>query len=161
MSSGLVYMRPTPVFFVRCQEDEGVDGRLGCWHTLFQWLENQSANDENVLRLFGLHWPQGPKGSTKAIPAFDACAELATLPEPDSQMSVRKQTLPGGGFLRERFRSDAEDHAIDALAELACRGPQKHGVRQDRTRPLIELHLQWTNAPLNFSKTELLVPVSP
>lgn len=113
-------------------------------------------------RLFGLRWlnRSNEADDTIEIARCDFCAELSNDPARDMPDEAAIQVVPGGPYLRERLKPNEVDTKA-ALAQLARKAPERHSVKLDRTRPMIEIHLQWKNDPITFRKTELLVPVTP
>ena len=159
MSSGLVYLRPSRAHFVRQgAETDGDD--IASWNRLMELIGAAALDEGAVVRLFALRWPSGPYVSDERAGRFDVGAEFREDVATEQFDDLRILQVPGGTFVRHRFCGTYAEipAAIEALRRDS---PSLTSFANDDTRPVVEIHLAWSSAPFDTSRSEILLPIMP
>lgn len=157
MKSGLVYLRPSRLAYVRATGPYETS-MAAAWEQMLGWLEKN-----------GLHSPVGRGyGLMRDCPAttaadkcrYDACVDLNPFFEERAMRELGAQTLPGGSYLRMR-NVGSYDALRTKLAGIHYAFEAPAGLKMDERRPLVTIYL---DDPRRFSTDELradiCVPVS-
>ncbi|MGQ0456397.1 MAG: AraC family transcriptional regulator [Hyphomicrobium sp.] len=137
MSSGLVYLRPMRLAFVRTigPYEQSIPE---AWKTLFAWI---SKNDLNapVGRGYGLAHDNPAKVASKHL-RYDACVQLTPMFEDRAIRELSVMTLPSGPYLRQRYAGDYQGVCkLVASAHESMEMPSD--LRLDVRRPLVTIYL--------------------
>lgn len=137
MKSGLVYLRPSRLTYVR---------HLGpyettissAWKEMMGWLSS-NGHHSSMGRGYGL-LRDCPKNVAPEKLRFDACVELDPLFEERAIRELGAQTLPGGSYLRVRnVGSYASLQAKLANFHAGFEAPP--GLKLDERRPIVTIYL--------------------
>jgi len=156
MSTGIVYLRPVPVLFVRTRGPLLVASR-DAWEKLLGWAETKGLRNE-VARTYGLirdHRAAISMGDTR----YDACMEVSPDASEDTAAGIGMQMLPGGAHARQRHTGGAEmlGSAFRHLCEEWAPG---RGISTDSSRPLLEVFLSDPIQSAGRLRLDLCVPVT-
>ncbi|MGE0054175.1 MAG: GyrI-like domain-containing protein [Hyphomicrobium sp.] len=137
MKSGLVYLRPWRLAYVR-QVGPYEETIPAAWDMMLGWLEKNGLHTP-ISRGFGLM-----RDSAKVVGVdkcrYDACVDLDPLFEERAMRELGVQTLPGGSYLRSRNVGSHDDlhmtlHGIHDAFEAPS------GLNIDERRPLVTIYL--------------------
>lgn len=157
MSTGIVYLRPAPVLFVRARGPLP-QVSLGAWDKLLGWASQKNARSE-IVRFYGLMRDHAGTGGP-AESRYDACFEAPPDLTEDDANGIGMQMLPGGAYVRHRHTEGRE--GIGSALDWICRewAPSR-GVGVDAGRPMLEAYLTDPLMPAGGRlRMDLCVPVS-
>lgn len=137
MKSGLVYLRPTRLTYVR-RTGPYETSIAAAWDDLMSWLD-KSGFASSMNRAYGL-LRDSPKIVAPEKLRFDACVELDPLFEERAIRELGAQTLPGGSYLR--VRNVGSYSALQSqLAAYHANYEAPAGFKLDERRPLVTIYL--------------------
>lgn len=157
MQSGLVYLRPSRLVYVR------VTGAYetsipSAWSKMQAWIERNGVGSA-IGRGFGLA-RDNPALVAANQCRYDACIAVEPYFEDRAMRELGLLTLPGGPYLRRREKGGYED-LIARFAGLHASFEAPTGLRLDSNRPLVTIYL---DDPRRFSpgdlRTDVCVPVT-
>lgn len=154
MTSGLVYLRPATVAFIRVAGARNVAADLA-WAEMNAWIEKTNLRGE-FERGYGLMRVDHPDGRGDS---YDACIELPPHVEISRHRNLKLQKLPGGAYARSRHNGPHSDlnSVIGGLVEKWQNAPS---LQYDPQRPTIEIYL---NDPIIVApeklRTDVCLPV--
>lgn len=156
MSTGIVYLRPAPVLFVRARGTLFA-ASLQAWSTLLGWAEDKGAR-RGITRAYGLVRDHaGMSGEIEG--RYDACIAAATDLDEDPAAGIGLQMLPGGAYARHRH-TEGSDHVAPKFQWLCQEWTPGRNLTVDSGRPMLEVYL---NDPLEPGpgrmRIDLCVPV--
>lgn len=157
MSTGIVYLRPAPVLFVRARGPL-VTASQQAWSALLAWAESRNARRE-IVRAYGMlrdHAGAMAGGECR----YDACVEAPADLIEDTAAGVGLQMLPGGAYVRHKHTEGSE--AIPRALTWICQewAPGRN-MAADAGRPMLEVYLTDPLQPANGKlRMDLCVPVS-
>lgn len=156
MSTGLVYLRPQTVCYVRVRGPYAISAKQA-WDKLAAWADVQGIRP-SVRNGFGLV-RDNPRIKAPADCRYDACIELPDGLIPEEKSGVAMQLLPGGSYARHRHVGGL-DGLRQAFGWLAKDWSASRGLMVDANRPLIEIYLKdpKTGAP-GSARMDICVPV--
>ncbi len=137
MKSGLLYLRPARLTFVR------VTGPYAAtipatWEKMFAWLDKHGCNS-SFGRGYGL-----ARDNPHVVGAdqcrYDACVELEPIFEERAIRDLGAQTLPGGSYVRERRIGGYQD-LCNQVSTLHAAFEAPSGLMLDDRRPLVTIYL--------------------
>ena len=157
MASGLVYLRPARMVFVRATGPYE-SSIPQAWEKMFAWLD-KTGIDNPGGRGYGLARDNpatvGPENCR-----YDACVEVRPQFEERAARELGLMTLPGGSYLRQR---KAGDYAMmrQAVPDIYANFAAPSGLRFDDKRPLVVIYLDDPRRfePLDL-RADVCVPVS-
>lgn len=148
MKSGLLYLRPARLTFVRMTGPYETT-IPAAWEKMFAWLEKHGCNS-SFGRGYGLA-RDNPNTVGADNCRYDACVELEPIFEERAIRELGAQTLPGGSYMRERKVADYHTLCKD-VATLHSVFEAPPGLILDDKRPLVTVYL---DDPRRVSKSEL------
>ena len=157
MSTGIVYLRPSPVLFVRMR-GLAQSASTQAWTKLLAWAEAKGARGE-IVRAYGLLRDHaGATGTAEC--RYDACIEAPADLVEDLAAGVGMQMLPGGAYVRHRH-TEGRDKVAPALQWLCSEWAPGRNMSIDVARPMLEIYLCDPLKPANGRmRMDLCVPVS-
>lgn len=157
MSSGLVYLRPSRLAYVR-QVGPYQQTINQAWERMFDWLSKNGLSEPNG-RGYGL-MRDCPKVVAPEQCRYDACVDLNPFFEERAIRELGAQTLPGGSYIRIR-KVGSYDALHKELPSMHDCFQTPTGLRLDERRPLVTIYL---DDPARFTSSDLradiCVPVS-
>jgi AraC family transcriptional regulator len=137
MKSGLVYLRPSRLAYVR------VTGAyetsiVKAWDQMLSWLEKHGLHSP-IGRGYGL-MRDCPKIIAPEKCRYDACVDLNPFFEERAIRELGAQTLPGGSYMRIR-NIGSYDNLRGKLPGLYTDFEAPAGLRFDERRPLVTIYL--------------------
>jgi DNA gyrase inhibitor GyrI len=157
MSTGIVYLRPAPVLFVRVR---GVLSSASeqAWSTLLGWADAKGARAE-IVRSYGL--VRDHAGATSGGEArYDACIEAPADLTEDPAAGIGMQMLPGGAYVRHRH-TEGHERIPSAFHWLCNEWATSRNMGIDTGRPMLEVFMNDPLKPANGKlRMDLCVPVS-
>lgn len=157
MSTGIVYLRPSPILFVRVR---GLvqTASTEAWSKLLGWAEAKGARGE-IVRAYGLLRDHAGATGT-ADCRYDACIEAPADLTDDAAAGVGMQMLPGGAYVRHRH-TEGREKVGAALQWLCSEWAPSRNMGVDVARPMLEVYLNDPLKPANGRmRMDLCVPVS-
>ena len=152
MQSGLLYLRPSRLVYVRVTGDYATS-IPAAWTKMLAWIERNGISSP-IGRGFGL-----ARDNPSLVPAnqcrYDACIESEAHFEDRALRELGLLTLPGGPYLRRREKGDY-DNLVARFAGLHASYEPPTGLRLDSNRPLVTVYL---DDPRRFSPGELRADV--
>lgn len=137
MSTGIVYLRPAPVLYVRVR---GVlaTASMQAWTKLLGWAQSQGVRHD-IARAYGLVRDHAAV-SGEIEGRYDACIEATHDLAEDPDAGIGLQVLPGGAYIRHRHTTGST--SIGPQLQWLCQewAPGR-GVGVDGNRPLLEAYL--------------------
>lgn len=156
MSTGIVYLRPSPVLFVRAR---GLiaSSSTEAWQRLLSWAEGKGVRGE-ITRAYGLVRDHGGAiGSAEC--RYDACMEVPAEVMEDNAAGVGMQMLPGGAYVRHRH-TEGREKMQPSLLWLCNEWAPARNMGVDPGRPMLEVYLSDPLKPANGRlRMDLCVPV--
>lgn len=157
MKSGLVYLRPWRLAYVR-QVGPYETTIPAAWDLMLGWLEKKGFTSP-MGRGFGLM-----RDCAKVVGPqkcrYDACVDLDPLFEERAVRELGVLTLPGGSYLRTRTVGSYDD-LRKSLSMLHDTFEAPSGLYLDERRPLVTIYL---DDPRQFSandlRSDVCVPVN-
>lgn len=158
MTTGLVYLRPIRVAFVRCYGPYA-ESSAEAWDTMFAWIEKHGLRNGELDRGYGLS-QDNPAITPVEKCRYDACIELPiSISELDAS-KLNRQTLPGGAYARQRHTGPYSE-LTDAIRSIRDDWVPTHGLGVDPNRPLVNIHLDDPAfCPVEKLRTDLCLPVT-
>lgn len=156
MSTGLVYLRPVRVAYVRVRGPYSHSAPTA-WSKLLAWLDQHSVRRE-VTRGFGLAHDD-PRVVAAAELRYDACVEVPPEVEVAAFREFGMQTLPGGAYARRRY---VGPHAgiHNEFHEMRETWAPSRGLALHTKRPFVEIYLDDpARCPAEKLRTDLCIPV--
>ena len=157
MASGLVYLRPARMVFVRATGPYETSIPQA-WEKLFAWLD-KTGIDNPAGRGYGLA-RDNPATVRPENCRYDACIEVRPQYEERAARELGLMTLPGGSYLRQRT---AGDYAMmrQAVPDVYANFAAPTGLRFDDRRPLVVIYLDDPRRlePIDL-RADVCVPVS-
>ncbi len=156
MSTGIVYLRPAPVLFVRVR---GVlsAASLQAWAKLLGWADAKGVRHD-ISRAYGLvrdHAAVAGENEGR----YDACIEAAGDLAEDHDAGIGLQVLPGGAYVRHRHTQGSATIAPQ-MHWLCNEWAPGRGVTVDGNRPLLEAYLTDPLDPKSGKlRLDLCVPI--
>ncbi|MEQ1576923.1 MAG: GyrI-like domain-containing protein [Hyphomicrobium sp.] len=101
MKANLVYLRPLRVAYVR-SVGPYAQSSAEAWARMFDWL-----NDNSLHSLPGCGYGLLLDNHLVTDPdkcRYDACVEVSSVPENRAEGSLQVRNLPGGAYVRDRYR---------------------------------------------------------
>lgn len=138
MSTGLVYLRPQAVCYVRVRGPYAASAPQA-WERLAAWADAQGLR-AGVRNGYGLV-RDNPRIKPAAECRYDACIEAPEGFLPDEKSGVTMQLLPGGSYARHRHVGGLAGLG-QAFSWLAREWSAGRGLVVDTNRPLIEIYLK-------------------
>lgn len=137
MNSGLVYLRPSRLTYVR------VTGPYEtaipqAWAKLFSWLDKHGMNTPPG-RCYGLS-RDNPQRMDAAQCRYDACIEMNPLFEERAMRDLGLVSLPAGPYARVRHASGYAGLST-ALSDLYGTFKAPPDLRLDDRRPMVTIYL--------------------
>lgn len=156
MSTGLVYLRPVRVAFVRVRGPYG-QSAPAAWSKLLAWLDQHRVRSD-VTRGFGLAHDD-PRTIAAADLRYDACVEVPPEVEALALREFGMQTLPGGAYARRRFVGPHSGIHTE-FHEMRRTWAPSRGLALHTRRPFVEIYLDDPArcAPEKL-RTDLCIPV--
>ncbi len=137
MKSGLLYLRPSRLTFVRLTGPYETT-IPAAWDKMFAWLDKVGCNS-SFGRGYGLARDNpNTVGADKC--RYDACIELEPIFEERAIRELGAQTLPGGSYVRERRIGDYQDLCVQ-VAKLHAAFEAPTGLMIDDKRPVVTIYL--------------------
>ncbi len=134
MSTGIVYLRPSPVLFVRARGPLAT-ASAQAWDQLLGWLSQKGVRSE-VTKAYGLLRDRADAQDGR----YDACVEVPTGVVEETAAGVGLQMLPGGAFIRHRH-AEGLDRVGPVLQWMASEWAPSRGMSLDVGRPMLEVYL--------------------
>ena len=157
MSTGIVYLRPAPVLFVRARGPLP-RASLEAWGKLLGWADAKNARSE-IVRFYGLLRDHTATSAPLEC-RYDACFEAPADLIEDNAAGVGMQMLPGGAYVRHRHAEGRETIA-SALDWICKEWAPSRSMGVDAGRPMLEVYLSDPLDPANGRlRMDLCVPVS-
>ena len=157
MTSGLVYLRPTRMVYVRATGPYE-SSIPQAWEKMFAWLEKTGVSS-TVGRGHGLA-RDNPATVGAQNCRYDACVEVKPYYEERALRELGVLMLPGGSYLRKRVAGDYTEMRV-TIPKLYQTFEPPTGLRFDDKRPLVVIYL---DDPGRFKPEELrsdvCIPVS-
>lgn len=157
MSSGLVYLRPRPIAFVRTTGDVDKAGPIA-WQNLKSWCARM-PNHADFKVAYGLtRVKEIHEGQFHCV--YEAGVEMPFAGERNGESGLGIKQLPGGAYTRRRHVGTLLD--IEATMDSFRReGLEGCKFELDRNRPTVQIFLC---NPCNIldgeMKVDLLLPIS-
>lgn len=157
MSTGIVYLRPSPVLFVRVRAPLQ-EASAEAWAKLLGWAEAKGARGE-IVRAYGLlRDHSGASGTAEC--RYDACIEAPADLTEDLAAGIAMQMLPGGAYVRHRH-TEGREKIAPALQWLCNEWAPGRNMGVDVGRPMLEVYLNDPLKPANGRlRMDVCVPVS-
>ena len=157
MSTGIVYLRPAPVLFVRARGLVSA-ASAEAWDKLLGWAESKGVRGE-IVRSYGLL--RDHAGATESVEGrYDACIEAPADLTEDNANGVGMQMLPGGAYVRHRH-SEGREGIAPTLQWICQEWAPGRNMGVDAGRPMLEVYLSDPLTPANGKlRMDLCVPVS-
>lgn len=157
MKSGLVYLRPSRLAYVRVTGPYETSAPEA-WERMTSWIA-KNGFDATVTRGYGM-MRDNPKLIAAENCRYDACVDLNPLFEERAIRELGAQTLPGGSYVR--LRKSGKYQAIRAeVAGFYTEFDAPNGLRLDDRRPMVMIFL---DNPRQFAvedvRADICVPVS-
>jgi len=137
MSTGVVYLRPLTVLYVRARGPYAVSARTA-WDRLSTWAEERGFRRQ-VKSGFGLVRDNAKVKAPQEC-RYDACIEIPDGVVSDEAAGIAMQILPGGSYARHRHTGGLEKLS-EAFRWLSHEWAPGRGLAVDASRPLIEIYL--------------------
>lgn len=157
MKSGLVYLRPWRLAYVR-KTGPYESSIPAAWEHMLGWLDKHGLHSP-VGRGYGL-LRDCPRVVGAENCRYDACVELNPLFEERAIRELGAQTLPGGSYVRMR-RVGSYEALRPELATMHDTFQAPAGLQLDERRPLVTIYL---DDPRQFApdeqRADLCMPVS-
>lgn len=156
MKTGFVYLRPTPLVYVR-SKGHYRDASQRSWSRLFHWMDRHKLR--GVVRTgYGL-CQDDPRVTPANECRYDACIELPDHLSGSDFDDIAFQRLPSGAFARKRFVGPHESIGT-AMRELRAGWCGNPGIAIAHDRPALEIYL---DDPLEVAperlRTDLCLPI--
>ena len=137
MKSGLLYLRPSRLTYVRMTG--AYETTIpAAWEKMFAWLEKIGCNS-SFGRGYGLARDNpNTVGADKC--RYDACIVLEPIFEERAIRELGAQMLPGGSYIRER-RVGAYEDLCTQVAKLHASFEAQAGLILDERRPVVTIYL--------------------
>lgn len=137
MKSGLLYLRPTKIAYVR------VNGHYqssipAAWEKIFAWLEKIGCSS-SMGRGYGLT-RDNPATVKPENCRYDACIEMEPYFEERAIRELGAQMLPGGSYVRNR-RIGSYEGIIGEMPTLHQAFMPGLGLMVDERRPIVTVYL--------------------
>lgn len=157
MSSGLVYLRPVFVMFVRAHGAYG-ESATNAWQKMFKWIDEN--NQRHVVQAgYGL-LHDNPKVISLDECRYDACIEVPDGFQNKIPETFAVQRLPGGAFARRKHQGTAKEIAV-TISDLRDRQVKDSGLSFDPRRPVLEIyHDDPDKVPDGKRKIDVCLPVT-
>jgi AraC family transcriptional regulator len=152
------YIRPMTVVYARSMGPY----QASCpeaWSRMSRWLDCRNARSR-VKQGYG-YFRDNPKTTAPELLRYDACVPLTFGLEPEPEVGIGRQTLPGGAYaVHTHVGSYA---AIGELFSCLHRDiVPKRGLSLDYDRPFVTIFINDPNITREMHRrTELCVPVLP
>jgi AraC family transcriptional regulator len=157
MSTGIVYLRPAPVLFVRAR---GILPAVStaAWAKLLGWAESKGARGD-IVRAYGM--VRDHAGALDGSECrYDACIEAPADLTEDGATGITLQMLPGGAYVRHKH-TEGSDRIAPALTWICQEWAPSRNMVVDSGRPMLEIYLTDPLQPANGKlRMDLCVPVS-
>ena len=137
MKSGLLYLRPARLTFVRVTGPYATTVPAA-WEKMFAWLEKHGCNS-SFGRGYGLARDNPNSVGTEKC-RYDACVQLEPIFEERAIRELGAQTLPGGSYVRERRTGGYED-LCNQVSTLHAAFEAPSGLIIDDKRPVVTIYL--------------------
>jgi AraC family transcriptional regulator len=146
--SCLVYLRPTPVIYVR---QTGPYERTipQAWDRLFKWLGDNGLYS-SLGRGYGLA-RDNPADVGPQHCRYDACVEFRSELEDRALRELAIATLPGGAYACQRH-SGSYDRMRSLVANIYSEFEPDTGLDFDASRPVVSIYV---DNPDRYSESEL------
>jgi DNA gyrase inhibitor GyrI len=156
MSTGILYLRPIAVARIRGYGPHS-DAACKAWRRMLDWLDERNCR-AHAARGFGLvHETNGEMHRFEGA-TYDACVERFDGLEIDRACGIDTAYVPGGAYLRARFRGEL-DTVGEQLRAMRVDEIARRGLAFDETRPMIEVYLNDFKRTGDVPKIDLCVPV--
>lgn len=157
MSSGLVYLRPVYVMFVRAHGAYG-ESAQNAWQKMFRWIDENNRRQVVQAGYGLLH--DNPKVISLDQCRYDACIEVPEGFQDKIPETFAVQKLPGGAFARRKHQGTASEIAV-TIADVRDHYVKESGLNYDPSRPVLEIyHDDPEIVPDGKRKIDVCVPVS-
>lgn len=157
MSTGLVYLRPVRVAYIRARGPYPVSAPEA-WKKMLAWLDARGIRSE-VTRGFGLAHDDPRTTAAEAL-RYDACVEIPMDMEGLASREFGMQTLPGGAYARRRYVGPHTGISRQFHDMRETWAPSR-GLVLHAKRPFVEIYL---DDPLRCApeklRTDLCIPVA-
>lgn len=157
MKSGLVYLRPQRVAYIR-EAGPYATSIPAAWDKMFRWLSKNSLSSP-LGRGYGLAYDDADKVAAENC-RYDACVQVTPLFEERAMRELSLMMLPGGPYMRSRYVGDyAGVCKMIGAARTAIELPED--LRCDTRRPLVTIYLDDpAHPPAEGLRADICVPVS-
>lgn len=157
MKSGLVYLRPQRIAYIR-EAGPYETSIPQAWDKMFRWLSKNSLNSP-LGRGYGLAHDDPAKVAAELC-RYDACVQLTPLFEERAMRELSVMMLPGGPYLRSRYVGDyAGVCKLIGVARAPADLPDD--LQADARRPLVTIYLDDpAHPPSDGLRADICVPVS-
>lgn len=157
MKSGLVYLRPSRLAYVRVTGPYA-ESAPRAWDRMLGWLDSNRLAT-SIERGYGM-MRDDPGVVAPEQCRFDACVDLNPLFEERAVRELGAQILPGGTYVRTRLAGNARSLCSEVLGFYAkFNAPQ--GLRFDGRRPMVTIFLE---DPRRYNaedlRADVCIPVS-
>jgi len=155
VSTGIVYLRPTPLLYVRASGTRAQAGHEA-WSRLLQWIDIRGFSGE-IQRKFGLMRDDVDtiaSGQTR----YEACVEAPQGLIEDPAEGVGMMILPGGPYVRHRHTT-GRDEITKTLRWLTGEWAASRSMDVDKSRPMIEAYTCDPLADAARLRLDVCVPV--
>ena len=158
MSTGLIYLKPLKVAFVRARGPYAVSS-VEAWQRVFAMLR-QNGMWRPVLAAYGL-LNDDPKTTGAENCRYDACIEVLNGYDSRLPKDFAVGRLPGGVFARTRHSGGSRTLA-STITELRDTWTPAHGLVLDPSRPVIEVYLDDPQTlTAEHQRIDICLPVVP
>ena len=156
MKSGLVYLRPSRLVYVR-HTGPYETTIPAAWKVMMAWLAKNDMHS-SMGRGYGL-LRDCPKNVAPEKLRFDACVDLDPLFEERAIRELGAQTLPGGSYMRVRAVGSYEQ-LQSKLATYHTNFEAPAGFKLDERRPLVTIYLDSPIRADDNLRADVCLPVS-
>lgn len=137
MSSGLVYLRPTRLVYLRLVGPYS-STIPEAWSKLFEW-HSKCAPGAPIGLGYGLA-RDNPSRVGADNCRYDACIEATPLIEERALRELGLVTLPGGSYSRTRYVTSYENLRL-GLADMHKNFAPARDLKLDDRRPIVKIYL--------------------
>lgn len=157
MSTGIVYLRPSDVLFVR-RKGPYHESSLDAWTALAAVI-NERGLQVDVTPCFGL-LNDNPSVVGDEACRYDACVKVPGELDISMDEQLGRRVLPGGAYLRTRFTGTPQEMR-ETFKRLATVETAARSIKIDSRRPFLEIYPGREGATkLDAVRAELCVPIS-
>jgi AraC family transcriptional regulator len=152
------YIRPLTVVYARGTGPYSASSREA-WSRMTGWLDRRQARSR-VKQAYG-YYRDNPRLTAPELLRYDACVPVTFGLDPEPEMGIGRQTLPGGAFA-VHTHVGAYEEIGELFSQLHREIVPKRGLSLDYNRPFVTIYLNDPGITREMHRrTELCVPVLP